>query len=118
MSVDATPIAGHTLDLRTQVTEDCVVVECCGRLTFETSALLKAEVRPRIPQSKRIVLDLKEVPMLDSFGVGTIVGLYISARTRGCRLEIVNANKAIRQLLAISNLLSLFEPVGRCGKIP
>jgi anti-anti-sigma factor len=96
--------------------EDVLVAECCGKLTFENTQELKDAVRERIPGHKRIVIDLKEVPQVDSSGLGTVVGLYVSARTRGCQLEIVNASKQIRDLFSVTNLLSLFEPAGRHGK--
>jgi anti-anti-sigma factor len=96
-----------------------MVVECHGKLILETSALLKSEVRRMIPEAKRIVLDLKQVPMMDSFGLGTLAGLYISCRTRSCKLELINTNKAIRELLGMTHLLSLFEPAARYGgKLP
>jgi len=41
--------------------------------------------------------------------------LYLSARGRSCDLQLINPNKQIRDLLAISNLLSIFETVGREG---
>jgi hypothetical protein len=41
------------------------------------------------------------------------VGIYVTARTRGCRLELINANEAIRKLFSVTNVLSLFEPAGR-----
>jgi anti-anti-sigma factor len=101
--------------VHSHASEHATIVGCHGKLTFENSSILKSEVRAMLPDAKRIILDLKEVPLMDSFGLGTVVALYISARTRGCKLELVNANQAIRQLLSMSNLLSLFEPVGRCG---
>ena len=52
---------------------------------------------------------------MDSAGLGTIVGLYVSARTRHCPLELMNANQRIRELFGISNLVSLFEAAGRHG---
>jgi anti-anti-sigma factor len=94
---------------------EATVVECHGKLTVENAPLLKSEVREMIPNQKRIILDLKEVPLMDSSGLGTIVGLYVSARTRRCAFELKNANQQIRELLGISNLLSLFEAVGRDG---
>ena len=94
---------------------DCTVVECHGKLTAENAPLLKSEVKVIIPNQKRIILDLKEVPLMDSSGLGTIVGLYVAARTRRCSLELINANKQIRELFGISNLLSIFEPAGRHG---
>ncbi|MGB7844145.1 MAG: STAS domain-containing protein [Candidatus Acidiferrum sp.] len=93
--------------------EDVLVAECHGRLIFENSPALKDAVRERIPGHKRVVIDLKNVPQVDSSGLGTVVGLYVSARTRGCQLDIVNASQQIRELFSMTNLLSLFEPAGR-----
>jgi len=93
------------------------VVECHGKLTIENAPLLRSEAKSVMDQQKRIVLDLKEVPMIDSSGLGTIAGLYVSARTRGLAFELVNANRQIRELFGISKLLTLFEAVGRHGKI-
>ena len=95
--------------------EDAMVVECFGKLTFENAPSLKEEVKPHIPQRKRIVLDLQGVPQIDSAGLGTVVGLYVTARTRGCRIEIINASQQVSGLFSMTNLLSLFEGAGRHG---
>jgi anti-anti-sigma factor len=55
--------------------------------------------------------------MMDSSGLGAVVTLHVSARTRGCRLEVVNASKQILELFSMTNVLSLFETTGRCGKL-
>src|SRR6266850_582115 len=95
--------------------EDCTVMECSGRLTTENVPLLKDAMREACERKGRIVLDLKEVPMMDSSGLGAVVTLHVSARTRGCKLEVVNASKQIRDLFSMTNVLSLFEATGRCG---
>jgi anti-anti-sigma factor len=95
--------------------EDCTVVQCFGRLTSENVPLLKDAMREAYERKGRIVLDLKEVPMMDSSGLGAVVTLHVSARTRGCRLEVVNASKQILELFSMTNVLSLFEATGRCG---
>jgi anti-sigma B factor antagonist len=96
-------------------TEDGWVVECHGRLTSENIGLLKEEMREACGKKGRIVLDLKEVPMMDSSGLGAVVALHLSARTRGCKLVVVNASKQIRDLFSMTNMLSLFESTGRHG---
>src|SRR5713226_10782074 len=96
-------------------TEDATVVECHGKLTIENAPLLRSEAKSVLDQKKRIVLDLKEVPKIDSSGLGTIAGLYVSARTGRCEFALMNANEQIRELLGISNLLKLFEAAGRHG---
>ncbi|MGB8474812.1 MAG: STAS domain-containing protein [Candidatus Acidiferrum sp.] len=98
--------------------EDCWVVECFGRLTSENVPLLKEAMREACGSKGRIVLDLKEVPMMDSSGLGAVVTLHVSARTRGCRLEVVNASKQILELFSMTNVLSLFEAAGRYGGKP
>jgi anti-sigma B factor antagonist len=99
--------------VHTYKAEDAMVVECEGRLTSDSAPLLRMEVKDLVPLHKRIVLDLKEVPQMDSAGLGAVVGLYVTARTRGCRIELVNANEAIRKLFSVTNVLSLFEHAGR-----
>ena len=99
-------------------TKDCLVVECFGRLTSENVPLLKEAVREACDKKRRIVLNLKEVPMMDSSGLGALVTLHVSARTRGCKLEVVNASKQIRDLFSMTNVLSLFEAAGRHGGRP
>jgi anti-anti-sigma factor len=95
--------------------EDTTVVECHGKLTVENAPLLRSEMKSIMEQQKRIVLDLKEVPFMDSAGLGTLVGLYVSAKTHRCEFRMVNANQQILDLLKISNLLLLFESAGRHG---
>ena len=97
--------------------EDCTLVECFGRLTSDNVPLLKDVMREACERKVRIVLDLKEVPMMDSSGLGAVVTLHVSARTRGCKLEVVNASKQILELFSMTNVLSLFEATGRCGRL-
>lgn len=90
-----------------------LVAECHGKLTFENTPALKEAVRDKIGIHKRILLDMKDVSKIDSSGLGSVVGLYVSARTRGCELQIANANQQVRELFSLTNLLSLFEAAGR-----
>ncbi len=112
---DPVMISAPHLSLRISTLKEAIVVECRGTLTVESSDFLKAEVKSRIPVKGRLVLDLSEVTRMDSSGLGTIVGLYLSARSRSCDFDLINLNKQIRDLLSISNLLSVFETCGRQG---
>jgi anti-anti-sigma factor len=113
----ATDAASTTRGFRIQQTEaeDCLIVECFGRLVSENVPTLKQAMLEACTRKRRIVLDLKEVPMIDSSGLGAVVTLHVSARTRGCKLEVVNARQQVRDLFSMTNLLSLFEAAGRCG---
>jgi len=87
---------------------DIVLVRCRGKLVAGVTALLYTEVSQLIPNNKRIVLDLTDLTYMDSMGLGTVVRLYVSARSAGCDLKLINLGSRIRHLLSISNLLSVF----------
>ena len=101
------------LKLRTYTQQESTIVECSGRLTAGVTELLKSEVKGLIPQSKRIVLDLTALVQMDSTGLGTLVGLYVSCKTAGCELRLINLNKQVKELLGMTNLFSVFGSVGQ-----
>jgi anti-sigma B factor antagonist len=49
---------------------------------------------------------------MDSTGLGTVVRLYVSAKSAGYSLELINLGKRIRQLLGVTNLFSVFTVIG------
>jgi anti-sigma B factor antagonist len=82
---------------------------CHGRVVSETSSQVKEAVKPLIPLGGHIVLDLTDVNYLDSSGLGTLVGLKVSALKEGyCKLELVNLSPRVKELLRLSNLTQLF----------
>ena len=84
-------------------------IVCHGRLLGENSGQIKELVKPLIPQGGRIVLDLTDLAYLDSSGLGTLVGLKVSAAKEGyCRLDLVNLSPRVKELLRLSNLTQLF----------
>ena len=91
------------------------MVVCSGRLTSEVAAEFKDEIRALIPQTKRIVLDLDQVVFIDSSGLGSIIGVYATARKASCELQLVNLSKKVRDLLGMAKVLSVFESAGQFG---
>ena len=103
----AVPSPQLKLDVETTAME--TTVHCAGRITSSTAELLKMTVRPLIPAAKHIVMDLTNVSFLDSSGLGTIVGLWITAKKANCELKLVKANQKIVDLFLMSNLASILE---------
>jgi len=104
--------AASLLALDIERAGNVAVVRCHGKLVAGVSDILYAEVSQLIPDAKRIVLDLTDLTHMDSMGVGAIVRLYVSAKAAGCDLELINLGKRIRQLLGVTNLLSVFTAIG------
>jgi anti-anti-sigma factor len=84
-------------------------IVCHGRVTSETASQLKEVVKPLIPLGGRIALDLTDVGFMDSSGLGSPVGLKVSALREGyCTLTLVSLSPRVKELLRLSNLTQLF----------
>ncbi|HEY1755137.1 MAG TPA: STAS domain-containing protein [Bryobacteraceae bacterium] len=108
-------VALSLLKLEIERSGNEAIVRCHGKLVAGVNDFLYAEVSRLIPETKRIVLDLTDLTQMDSMGLGALVRLYVSATSAGCDLVLVNLGKKIRQLLGVTNLLSVFTIVGENG---
>jgi len=105
-----TTAAPLTLDI--ERVGDATVVRCHGKLVAGVNDILYSQVRQLMPETKRVVLDLTDLAHVDSTGLGTLVRIYVHSRSVGCSLELINLGPKVRQLLGMTNLLSVFTIVG------
>jgi anti-sigma B factor antagonist len=108
-------LAPEVLTLEIERDGSVVIVRCHGKLIAGVSDMLYNAGCKLLPGTKRMVLDLTGLTRMDSMGLGTLVRLYVSARSAGCTLELINVGKQIRELLGITNLLSTFTLIGERG---
>ena len=94
---------------------DSVIVHCHGKLVYGVCDQLTTKVKQLIPESKCVVLDLTDLTHLDSMGLGTLVRLYVSAKSGGSSLQLINLAPRIRQLLGMTNLLSVLTDMCEQG---
>jgi anti-sigma B factor antagonist len=88
-----------------------LVLDLKGKITLgEGDELLREKVTSLINQGhKKIILNLAEVPYVDSAGLGEIVRTYTTVSRQGGSLKLVNLTKRITDLLSITKLLTVFE---------
>jgi anti-sigma B factor antagonist len=84
------------------------------RLTVENEDDFKQAVRRHLDAGRvRLVLDLAQVPYIDSCGLGTIAQTHLAASRRGGWLKLHNVSGRNRQLLTVTRLLTVigvYEP--------
>lgn len=86
------------------------VVDCSGRIIFgDEAALLRETVKAMLPQTRQIVLNLKNVTYIDSGGLGTLVGLFSSAQASGAEVKLAQLSQRSLQLLQVTKLLTVFD---------
>ncbi len=105
----------NTLTLEIDRNAHPIVVRCHGKLVAGVGDILYSQVKPLLPDHKRIILDLTDLTRMDSMGLGTLARLYVSARTAGCNLELMNLGKQVRLLLGTAHMLNAFTIVGEHG---
>ena len=90
---------------------DVIVLDLKGKITLgEGDELLKDKVNSLVNQGhKKIVLNLGDVPYVDSAGLGEIVRTYTTVSRQGGSLKLLNLTKRITDLLSITKLLTVFE---------
>jgi anti-sigma B factor antagonist len=90
---------------------DVVMLDLKGKITLgEGDELLKDKVNSLVNQGhKKIVLNLADVPYIDSAGLGEVVRTYTTVSRQGGSLKLLNLTKRITDLLSITKLLTVFE---------
>ena len=107
------------MQLNEYVGRGVVILEPCERLTVENEDEFKQAVRRHFDAGcVRLVLDLAQVPYIDSCGLGTIAQTHLAASRLGGWLKLHNVHGRNRQLLTVTRLLSvigLYEPEARAA---
>jgi anti-sigma B factor antagonist len=86
------------------------IVSCQGRIMFGDEAnALRDFLREALAETPRMVLNLAGVTYIDSGGLGTLVGVYSSARGAGADIKLTGLGQRLRDVLQITKLATVFE---------
>lgn len=106
----STQPAGLPFSYEVEIEGDKTAVKCRGRIDRNTAPELKQLIKPMIPKCREIVLDLSDIKFMDSSGLGTLVGLKISAGAAAyCSLRFVNFSPLVKELLHTTRLTQILE---------
>ncbi|HMK31193.1 MAG TPA: STAS domain-containing protein [Terriglobales bacterium] len=98
------------LKLNTRVVDGITIVDCKGRILFgDEAAALRDLVKNLLNGTKKIIINLGDTTYIDSGGLGTLVGLYTSARNAGGNIKLANLSQRVVDLLQVTKLLTVFE---------
>ena len=86
------------------------VLRLAGPLTLFTVFGFQSKVRA--DESQALILDFTSVPLMDSAGIGALVGAYVSRQRAGRILRLVGVNQRIHQALEVTRVESFFHFYG------
>ena len=96
---------------RSRKSNGVTILDLSGRMTLgEDTILLRETIRDLISQEhKMILLNLGDVPYIDSSGVGELVSAFTTVKKVGGELKLLNLTKKVRDVLQITKLYTVFD---------
>lgn len=90
--------------------QDGALLHLEGKIIGDSVTKLKQTIEELIESGiKWLIIDLAEVPLMDSWALGTIIMAYMKLKERNGKLMLLYAQKNIIDILNITKLNTLFE---------
>ena len=82
-----------------------------GRITKgDGDFVLRSTLRDLLEKGrKKIVIDMKDVPHMDSTGLGEFITGYTSAKREHAKIRLSNLDERVRNVFGLTQLQGLFE---------
>jgi anti-sigma B factor antagonist len=99
------------MQITERTTQDVIVLELHGRLTIDKGAeLLRDKVGSVLFQGQpHVVLNLADVPHIDSGGLGELVRCLLAAQKAKGSVKLIGLKGRVVDLLTITKLITVFE---------
>jgi anti-anti-sigma factor len=90
------------MDIQIESRGDRRIVHIKNKITFEHCPLLQSRLDTVLEEGVReVVIDFRDVPFMDSSGIGEILRLYKLVRDRKGELVLVNPNRKLHSLFTM-----------------
>ncbi|MCW2884583.1 MAG: anti-sigma factor antagonist [Streptosporangiaceae bacterium] len=100
-----------TLDHR--LNGDLTIVTVKGEIDVFTSPKLRETLLELVESGAlHLVFDLGEVDLLDSTGLGVLIGIYNRLRSRGGSMTLAGANDRVHRVFHVTQLTKIFVLYG------
>jgi anti-anti-sigma factor len=99
------------MEISLRTVGDVIVFDLKGNVTLGAG---EQKMREAIDEQiasghKKLLLNMANVAVLDSSGIGAIIKSFTTAKREGGKLKLVNLSPLARQMLSITGLLSVLE---------
>ncbi len=90
---------------------DITILDVSGKIVFGQGDEDFREAITRLIDSGRVklIINMAEVPFVDSEGIGQLVRTFVTAGKRGGQMKLLNLTRRVEELLTMTRLLTVFE---------
>ena len=90
------------MDIQVESSGNRRIVRINGKVTFEYCPEFQSRLDSIMDEGvQEVVLDFKEVPFVDSSGIGEVLRLFKHMREAGGEVILINPNKKLKDLFAM-----------------
>jgi anti-sigma B factor antagonist len=98
------------LTMNSRPVGEVMIVQCNGRIVAGSEVFsLQAHITDVLPHHADVVLQLENVGFVDSSGLGALVRLVSTARSKGGDIKLCGVQPQLRKTLQMTSLLAMFE---------
>ena len=97
------------LSIKTRIVSGVVTIDMSGRLCLLEVALRDCVNELLKAGHREFVLNLANVPYVDSFGLGQLISIWTSIQNKSGQLTLLRPTDHVRRLLQITKLDSVFH---------
>jgi len=101
------PEEAFSIARRSGSTDDVQILVPRGSISFNTAPEFREAMEATT--AKRVIIDLTEVPSIDSVAVGVLVRAFVTCNRSGRRLALVGLGHRVRNVLQLTGIDPLFE---------
>lgn len=91
-------------------TENTAIVHVNGKIIGSTVAQFSEEIERQLQNgNNNLIIDLKNVPLLDSTALGVIIMTFQVLQRVGGKMVLLNPQQAVTNILEVTRLTSILE---------
>ena len=99
------------MEMQERTVGDVTVLDLKGKLLMgDSDEALRKTIKDMADGGKiKILLNLSEVPYMDSAGLGGLVSCFTTVKNKNGKLKLLGLTTRLQDLLSITKLLTVFE---------
>jgi len=99
------------MEIHLRTSGNVTILDLSGNLIIgKSEESLRETVRQLVADDhKQLLLNLAEVPTIDSSGIGAVIKSFTSVKEAEGKLKVLRPSRMARQLLTITGLMSVLE---------
>ena len=98
------------MEISTRYSDKVTILDIRGEVIGDARFDLNKAIQEQIDSDiSGLIINLDEVPMMDSVGLGMLVAAYTSLAKKEKKVALLNVGRSVKYLLVVTKLDQIFE---------